>query len=296
MKYKDFKRKIYQIIDVSNNDFLLGKIFDIIIIIFIILSVLVIFIETFHGIPLWMHRVLNLVEYAAVNVFTLEYLLRIYTADLLYKNLNPLLARLRYIFSFIALVDLLAFLPYYIPFAFRLDLRIFRFLRLLSIFSILKINRYTEALDVVKRAIGRKKDQLLSSMFVVFVLMVMISVAMYYLENEAQPEVFKNAFSGLWWAIVTLTAVGYGDIYPITAQGQILGAIISLLGIGLVAVPTGIISSGFSEEIREDILKDRERERVKEKELGKENIIVDKNKDIDDNEYRFCPHCGKALK
>ena len=163
-----------------------------------------------------------------------------------------MVARLKYIFSFIAIIDLLAFLPFYLSFAFTIDLRIFRFIRVLRIFSVLKVHRYTDALGFVNRAIARKKDQLLSSLFVVFILMIMTSVTMYYVEHPVQPTVFKNGFSGLWWAVVTLTSVGYGDIYPVTFWGQVLGSIISILGIGLVAVPTGIISSGFTEEMEEE--------------------------------------------
>jgi voltage-gated potassium channel len=136
---------------------------------------------------------------------------------------------------------------------------------------ILKVNRYTDALSAVGDVLKRKASQLVSSMLVVLVMMIIASVLMYYIEYEAQPEVFENAFSGVWWAVATLTTVGYGDIYPITAPGKMLSTVISLLGIGLVAVPTGIISAGFLEQM---------------------NLDADKSGE----EARYCPHCGKKLK
>lgn len=114
------------------------------------------------------------------------------------------------------------------------------------------MNRYTSGLSSIGNVLKKKSDQLVSSIFVVFLLMIISSVIMYYFENPVQPDVFSNAFSGLWWAISTFTIVGYGDIYPLTIAGKIFSAIIALLGIGLVAVPTGIISAGFMENIEDN--------------------------------------------
>ena len=142
-------------------------------------------------------------------------------------------------------------------------------LRIIRLFRVFKINRYTNALSSIAKVFRNKQHELLSSIFVVLLLMIVASVLMYSIENSAQPDVFKNAFDALWWALATLTTVGYGDIYPITVLGKILSAIIAILGIGLVAVPTGIISAGFMEEIQEE-----------------------KNK-MDD--IKYCPYCGKKL-
>ncbi len=169
-----------------------------------------------------------------------------------------------------ALVDLLAILPFYLPFIIPIDLRVLRMVRLLRILRILKVNRYTSALSAVGNVIKSKASQLISSMLVVLVLMVMASVLMYNVESEAQPEVFENAFSGMWWAVATLTTVGYGDIFPVTALGKALSAVIALLGIGLVAVPTGIISAGFMENIT----------------ARNDGAIEEKH---------FCPYCGKRI-
>jgi voltage-gated potassium channel len=245
-------------------------VFDWFIIVLISVNVLLVILDTFHGIPNDVKQIFSYIEVFSVAVFTIEYLLRLWIADYLFPNETPTRTRVKYIISFMALVDLLAILPFYLPFIFPIDLRVLRMVRLLRLLRMFKFNRYTSALATVGSVLKRKATQLLSSMFVVAILMVMASILMYNIEYEAQPDVFENAFSGLWWAIATLTTVGYGDIYPITILGKVLGAVIALLGIGLVAVPTGIISAGFMEDI------------THEKEAAKE-------------EKHFCPYCGKNL-
>ncbi len=146
-----------------------------------------------------------------------------------------------------ALIDLFSILPFYLPFIFVIDLRVLRALRIFRLFRLLKFNRYTKSMQNVFIVMKMKSIELLSSVFIVIILMLISSALMYSIECNSQPEAFQNAFSGLWWAIATFTTVGYGDIYPVTVAGKILGGIVSLLGIGLVAVPTGIISSGFME-------------------------------------------------
>jgi voltage-gated potassium channel len=168
---------------------------------------------------------------------------------------------------------LLSILPFYLPFFFNVDLRVLRSLRLARLLRIFKANRYTYAIQKVLFVIKNKSTELLSSIFVIFVLMLISSVLMYSVESPVQPEVFKNGFSGLWWAVATFTTVGYGDIYPITSIGRFLSAIIALLGIGLVAVPTGIVTSGFMEANSEE----------------------NENENSSDDEKHFCPYCGKNL-
>lgn len=191
---------------------------------------------------------------------------------MVYPEMSPLKARLKYIFSFMAIIDLLAILPFYVPFLIPIDLRVLRMLRIIRLLRIFKINRYTTALSTIADVFKRKKHQLLSSMAVVIILMIIAAVLMYNIENEAQPEAFDNAMSALWWAVATLTTVGYGDVYPVTILGKILSAIIAILGIGLVAVPTGILSSGFVESIEEQ------------------------KQQAEDDEKCYCPYCGKKIK
>lgn len=271
---KKIKKRIFEIIQTANDGDIASKIFDIFIIFLIIVNVISVIAETFN-LPPKILNFLNCIETISVIMFTVEYLLRVYTADLIYTNKTPVIARIRYIFSFMALIDLFAILPFYLPFLIPMDLRVLRMIRIIRLLRIFKLNRYTKALSTIAIVFKNKKNQLISSIFVVFMLMIIASVLMYNIENQAQPETFSNAFSALWWAVATLTTVGYGDIYPVTIMGKILSATIALLGIGLVAVPSGIISAGFIETI----------EHEKEEKQSQE----------DEQKY-YCPYCGKKLK
>lgn len=261
-----FKERIYNIIRDDDENDLISNIFDGIIITLIIINIITVIADTFD-LPGTVKQIFNIVETVSVVIFTIEYILRVWTSDLMYSNLKPFKARFKYIFSFMAIIDLLAILPFYLPFFISIDLRVLRALRIIRLFRVFKANRYTSALTTIAAVLKNKKSQLLSSVFVCFLLMIIAAVLMYNVENEAQPNTFNNAFSALWWAVATFTTVGYGDIYPITTLGKILSAIIALLGIGLVAVPTGIISAGFMEQID--------------------------NENSDEKEY--CPYCGKKI-
>lgn len=268
LKPKAVKKRIFEIIQAAENGDIASKIFDLFIIGLIIVNVLIVILDTF-ALPARLKSIFSVIETVSVIIFTGEYILRLWTADLLFPSLGPVKSRLRYMVSFMALIDLFAILPFYIPFLIPVDLRVLRTLRVIRLFRLFKVNRYTNALSKIGDVFKRKASQLFSSMLIVFLLMIIASVIMYNVENPAQPEVFSNAFSGLWWAIATLTTVGYGDIYPITAAGKILSAIIALLGIGLVAVPTGIVSSGFMEQIDD--------------------------KEGKDGAKHFCPYCGHKI-
>lgn len=244
--YKKIQQRTFEIIEKGKKDDVLSIVFDIFIMILISLNVISVFLETFP-IPQKLSRSLKHFEIFSIVIFTMEYILRVWTAPCLHPKTSRIRSRLKYIFSFMALIDLLAILPFYLPFIVRIDLRVLRALRIFRLFRLLKFNRYTKAMQSVFAVLRLKSIELISSVFIVTILMLISSALMYSIECDAQPEAFPNAFSGLWWAIATFTTVGYGDIYPITVEGKILGGIVSLLGIGLVAVPTGIISSGFQE-------------------------------------------------
>lgn len=263
-----FKNYVYNIIRDDDENGIAGNIFDGVIISLIIVNVITVIAETFT-LPTLLQDVFYYIEIASIVIFSIEYISRVYTSDLLYSDISPMKARIKYIFSFMAIIDLLAILPFYLPFIISIDLRVLRMLRIIRLLRVFKVNRYTNALTSIGAVLKRKKSQLLSSVFVVMILMIIASVLMYNIENEAQPEAFSNALSALWWAVATFTTVGYGDIYPITAMGKMLSAMIAFLGIALVAVPTGIISAGFMESI--------------------DNVQ-------DDSEKYYCPYCGKKIK
>ena len=263
------KNYIFRIIRTDSEGDTASKIFDIFIISLIILSAVTIIADTF---PLseTFRRISRYIEVFSVIIFTIEYILRVWTSDMLYPKLSPVKARIRYIFSFMALVDLFAILPFYLPMLISIDLRALRLLRVMRLMRVFKVGRYTSALSTIVAVLKNKSSQLISSTFVVLLLLLVSSIIMYSVENPAQPEVFSNAFSGLWWAVSTLTTIGYGDIIPVTPFGKILSGIIALLSIGLVAVPAGIISAGFMEQTKD-------------------------HEDSEDDTKHYCPYCGKKL-
>ena len=270
--YENAKKRTFEIIEKSQKGDILSTIFDYFIVILISLNVASVFLETFE-LSVYLNNFLRKFEIFSIIIFTIEYILRLWTSTLLYPDKNSFVARVKYVFSFMAIIDLLSILPFYLPFFFNVDLRVLRALRLVRLLRIFKANRYTHAIQKVLFVIKNKSTDLISSIFVIFILMLISSVLMYSVESPVQPEVFKNGFSGLWWAVATFTTVGYGDIYPITSVGRFLSAIIALLGIGLVAVPTGIVTSGFME--------------ASSKEEDDDNSQQD--------EKHFCPYCGKNL-
>lgn len=244
----------------------------------IFLNVTLIIADTFELPPLAV-KIGSIIETVSVVIFTLEYVLRLWTSDLSYPKLLPFRARLRYIISFAAIIDLVSLLPSYIS-VISANFMVLRMLRVLRLLRAFKLNRYMHALRDIGDVFRKKASQLISSMLVVSFLMLISAVLMYDAEHEAQPEVFDNALSGLWWAIVTVTTVGYGDIHPITAFGRVMGGAIALLGIGLVAVPTGIITAGFSEQISQKRL---EKDAAERSDYEKQD------------EKKFCPYCGHKI-
>jgi len=248
-KYKRAQEKMFHTLETTDTPTKLTKFINLFILALIVINTVLIVVETFN-IPEYMFVILGWVELVSVIIFSGEYLLRLWIAPLHRPKMNPWLARLRWMITPMAIIDLLAVLPFFIP-ASGVDLRVLRGLRLLRIFRLFKIGRYSDSINAIARVVKNKASQLLSAVFVLGIFMVIISVVMYSVETEAQPGVFANAFDAWWWAINTLSTVGYGDVYPITVIGRILNGVISLLGIGLIAIPTGIISAGFIENARE---------------------------------------------
>lgn len=241
------KKRIFDIIQIGNRSDLASRLFDQLIVVVIVLNLAVTFLSTFDELePLYC--VFDVIELVTIIIFTIEYVLRIYTAGLLYSEKTYGRAVISFIFSFYGLIDLLAFMPYYLPIFFPVGIVAFRMFRVLRIFRLFKINAQYDAFNVITDVIKEKKTQIISSTVMILIFVLAASMTMYSVENPAQPENFKNAFSGIWWAVSTLLTVGYGDIYPITPAGQILAIIMAFLGVGMVAIPTGIISAGFVEE------------------------------------------------
>ncbi len=245
-----FRRRVYEVLQEAKPGDRLSRLFDRAILLCILISISNILLTTFSNLPSWLNSTLGIVELVTTVIFTLEYAMRLYCCDYIYAGkYSGIKAKLRYMVSFFAIIDLFSILPIYITIIFGINLRAIATVKIFRILRIFKIKSFSNALMTVINVLKRKSSQLLASLSVILLLMVTSSIVMYYLENPAQPDVYSNAFSGMWWSVATFTTVGYGDIYPITVAGKVFASVIAFLGIGLVAVPTGIISSGFVEEI-----------------------------------------------
>ncbi|WP_297956381.1 ion transporter [uncultured Ruminococcus sp.] len=240
---KPLRRRIFDIIQIGNKDDLISRSFDWFIVTVIILNILTVFLDTFEELA-FLKPVFRVTEAVTISVFCIEYILRIWTADMLYPEKKPFAARLRFLRSFDGVVDLLTILPFF----FLSGFIVFRMLRVVRIFHLFRVNAHYDSFHVITTVLTEKKNQIISSVFIIIVLMLASSLGMYSVEHEAQPGAFRNAFSGIWWSVSTLLTVGYGDIYPITVIGKLMAICIAFLGVGVVAIPTGIISAGFVEQ------------------------------------------------
>ena len=237
------KEKIFNIIQIGDKSNRVSRMFDIFITITIVANILITFMQTFPELS-FLSGVFRVMEYITIVIFCVEYALRIWTAEYLYPDRSRSGARLRFLVSFDGVVDLLTIIPAF----FLSGFVIFRMLRVARIFHLFRLNAKYDSFNVITTVLYEKRNQIISSVFIVMILMLASSLCMYSVEHEAQPEVFRNAFSGIWWSMSTLLTVGYGDIYPITTLGRVMAIGIAYLGVGVVAIPTGIISAGFVEQ------------------------------------------------
>lgn len=229
------KHHIKNMVELNNSK--RSKYFALFIQLLILISIIIFSIETIPDLEPHTRKVLHYVDLFIVAVFTLEYVFRIYLAR----------HKLKFVFSFLGLIDLLAILPFYISVG--VDLRALRALRFLSLFRIFKLIRYNRAIHHFVRAIRSAKEEILLFIFVTLILIFFSAVGIYYFEHEAQPEYFSSVFESLWWAVITLTTVGYGDVYPITVGGRVFTFFILMIGLGIIAIPTAIISSALTKSM-----------------------------------------------
>ena len=242
------RRRLSEIIEVGTSDDWISRGYDVLSTLIVLTNVAVTILYTFDEMELKYGETLLMLEAITIAFFAVDYVLRLVSAQFLYPSLSEFQALSKYVVSFSGLIDLLSFLPYYLPVFFPTGAAVFRMFRVIRIFRLFQINAYYDSLNVIAEVISSKRQQLFSSVFTILVLMLGSSLCMYSLEHEAQPEVFSNAFSGMWWSVSTLLTVGYGDIYPITTLGKIFSIFITFLGVGMVAIPTGIISAGFVDQ------------------------------------------------
>jgi len=219
---------------IEKNDTGSGRIFDLVIQLLILVSLVSFSIETLPSLSAKAREILRVIEVVTVVIFTIEYILRVVVAD----------RKLGFVFSFYGIVDLAAILPFYI--ASGIDLRSIRALRMLRLFRTFKLARYSKAVQRFQRAFIIVREEVVLFLFLACLLLFFSAVGIYYFENEAQPEIFKSVFHCLWWAVATLTTVGYGDVYPVTTGGKVFTFFVLMIGLGIVAVPAGLLASAFS--------------------------------------------------
>jgi len=219
----------------ENTDLISGKVFAYFIQFLIIVSIVTFSIDTLPNLSQKTKNILSIIEVVTILIFTIEYILRIVVTE----------HRLRFIFSFYGLIDLAAILPFYVLSGF--DLRAIRVFRLLRLIRILKLLKYNQAIKRFCRALIIAKEELILFGFISAIMLFLSAVGIYYFENSAQPEMFKLVFHSLWWAVTTLTTVGYGDMYPITVGGKLFTFFVLIIGLGIVAVPTGLVASALSQ-------------------------------------------------
>ena len=241
------KKKVFDILQIGDSGNNPSLIFDYVLMANIIANILVVVLETFEELSAY-STLFRVVEIVTTIFFIVEYILRLWTADLLYPDRSKGKAVRSFALSFDGLVCLFTIIPVF----FFSGMVVFRMLRVVRILHLFRINKKYDSFNVIASVIKEKSKQILSSLFIIFVLMLAGSICMYNAEHAAQPEVFKNAFTGFWWSVTTILTIGYGDIYPVTTVGTILATILSFLGVGAVAIPTGIISAGFVERFSRD--------------------------------------------
>jgi len=229
---KKIKKQLWTILE--DNTTKKGRYFDYVIQLFILLSLFSFSLETLPNLPLGLRNLLETFETISIGLFSVEYVLRVIVSK------KPF----RYIFSFYGIIDLLAVLPFFLNTF--LDLRFLRAFRVFRVFRALKLIRYNKALNRFKVAFKIVKEELVLFFIVTMILLFLTSAGIYLFENQAQPEVFKSVFHSGWWSIVTLTTVGYGDVYPITLGGKIFTFFVLMIGIGIVAVPAGLVGTALS--------------------------------------------------
>jgi len=249
MSYQKIKKRTYEILEKGHENDDWSKRVDIFIIILILLNILAVILESVQWLKSDYETVFANIEKFSIAFFSIEYLLRIWSITEQEKYASPFTGRLKYMFSFYSMVDLAAVIPAYIPLLITVDARVLRGIRILRLFRILKLSRYNKAFSQIQYVLKSAKEELVISLCGVLTLLVIASCLMYFIEHDVQPEAFSSIPATMWWGVATLTTVGYGDVYPITAIGKLIGGIMAILGVGLFALPAGILANGFGQAI-----------------------------------------------
>jgi voltage-gated potassium channel len=262
------KNHVYDVLVKTADNALVDRVVAVILMLLILINAVAVVLESVDELYRVYGTLFKSLELVSVIIFTIEYLLRLWVAPMNPRFAKPVTGRIRYIFTPMAIIDLLAILPAFLPLLFPFDMRFLRFLRVFRLFRLFKMHRYVESLNSLGYVVRSKREELVIIIIMIAMLLLFSASLMYVVEAEVQPDKFPDIPSAMWWGVATLTTVGYGDVFPITPLGKILAGFIAFLGIGIFALPTGILASGFAEEIRKRRLK---------------------------NETCACPHCGEDI-
>jgi len=261
--YEKLKLRIHDIMEPDDTSPLAEQAFVLSIMALIVLNVIAVILETVDSIEARFGGFFRIFNIVSIVIFTVEYLLRLWTCTVDERYEGTVRGRIKYAFSTFALLDLIAILPFYLPFVTTVDLR---FLRVLRLLTLLKMTRYADEFKLFGNVLKAKKREIVISAILVLMIIILSSSLMYYIEHDKQPEAFSSIPAAMWWAVVTLSTVGYGDVLPLSPLGKLVAACVSVMGIALFAIPAGIIASGFVEEMRRK-----------------------------GTEVKVCPHCGKRI-
>jgi len=312
----NLRKRMAELLEQGHHDDRPSRLLNNLLILLISLNVVAIILESVDSMYLQFEKTFWYFEVFSVIIFTIEYFSRVWSSIDLEEahDRSPVLGRIKYMLTPLAVVDLIAILPFYLGLYLTIDLRFLRGLRLLRLF---KLTRYSPALGALLDVIQKESEALLAALVVLLILLVMSATGIYLLENDLQPETFGSIPSSMWWAIVTLTTVGYGDTVPITTMGKIFGGLIGLLGIGMIAMPAAIMASGFAENVRirkeqynmrvqsfllDGVIDADERRELEElrRDLGLDSgealqLLHKKLHEAREAMPSNCPHCGERL-
>ncbi len=305
---------VHEKLDPSSRSDLLGRLLDLFLITLIAINVAAVILETVESIEIRFRLVFWVIEIISVAVFTVEYAVRVWACPANPEFSDGKYPRIAYMTSPLALIDLIAILPFYLGFVVDMDLR---FLRILRLLRILKLTRYSSAMSMLLDVFREEANAFFAGFFILIVLLVLAASGAYLAEHEVQPDKFGSIPAAMWWAMATLTTVGYGDVTPATPAGQIFGSLVGVVGIGIAALPAGILASGMADLLRrrraemakelrvalEDGVIDADEERELEivrRDLGlsrriAEEIRADVQRAEGTKTARQCPHCGENL-
>ena len=243
------KRRTHEILEVASPEDRMSRAVQVCILLLIVLNLAALMVETMEPVYWRWRETLLAFEAFSVAVFTIEYGLRIWSCTESESLRGPILGRIKFALTPLALIDFVAIAPFYLPFI-GFDLVFMRAFRLIRLMRVLKLGRYSSALRSIGAVIRAKKEELATVVFFMLILLVVASSLMYEVEHTTQPDKFPSIPATMWWGVMTLTTVGYGDVYPVTPLGQFLASVVAVLGIGLFALPTGVLGSGFLEQIQ----------------------------------------------